>query len=161
MKYTVKKIKISPFRDYFEDSDSDYFEDAVASLEKIASVFSLIPNLNEPRVQDFIDDLADDLEGFVQALEKQAEKIDELESDLRFAQAEKEEAENEQSRLEDQLDELKRLPESVLTHFDRNPHLLDDLRNLAAALRFDNQQANAELLAQAISVLESIYTTAA
>lgn len=34
MKYTVKKIMISTYRDYFEDSDCDYFEDAVWSLEK-------------------------------------------------------------------------------------------------------------------------------
>ena len=161
MKYTVKKILISTYRDYFEDSDYDYFEDAVWSLEKIATAFNLIPNLNEPRFQDYLDDLADDLEGFAETLEKQASKIDELEDDLRFAETEKEEAETEQSRLEDRLDELKCLPESILNHFDRNPHLMDDLRNLSAALRFDNQHANAEIIAQAVSVLESIQITAA
>ena len=161
MKYTVKKIMIETYRDYFEDSDDDYFEDAVATLENIASVFSMIPNLTEPRVQNWLDDLADDLEGFAAALEKQASKIDELETDLRWAETEKEEAETEQSRLEDRLDELKRLPESILNHFDRNPHLMDDLRNLASALRFDNQHANAELIAQTVSVLESIQITAA
>lgn len=161
MKYTIKKILISTYRDYFEDSDYDYFEDAVWGLEKIATAFNLIPNLNEPRFQEYLDDLADDLEGFAEALEKQASKIDELESDLRWAETEKEEAETEQSRLEDRLDELKRLPESILNHFDRNPHLMDDLRTLAAALRFDNQHANAELIAQTVSVLESIQITAA
>lgn len=161
MKYTVKKILISSYRDYFEDSDYDYFVDAVGNLENIASVFSMIPNLNEPRVQSYIDDLADDLQGFAETLEKQASKIDELETDLRWAETEKEEAETEQSRLEDRLDELKRLPESILNHFDRNPHLLEDLRNLAATLRFDNQHANAEIIAQAVSVLESIQITAA
>lgn len=161
MKYTVKKILISSYRDYFEDSDYYYFTDAVATLENIASVFSMVPNLNEPRVQNWLDDLADDLQGFVETLEKQASKIDELEDDLREAQDEKEEAETEQSRLEDRLDELKHLPESILNHFDRNPHLTEDLRNLAAALRFDNQHANAELIAQAVSVLESIQITAA
>lgn len=161
MKYTVKKIMIETYRDYFADSDHDCFEDAVWSLEKIATAFNLIPNLNEPRFQDYLDDLADDLEGFAEALEKQASKIDELETDLRWAETEKEEAETEQSRLEDRLDELKRLPETIQNHFDRNPHLMDDLRNLAAALRFDNQHANAELIAQAVSVLESIQTTVA
>lgn len=160
MKYTVKKILIETYRDYFEDSDYDYFEDAVATLENIASVFSMT-NLNEPRVQNWLDDFADDLKGFVETLEKQAAKIDELETDLRFAQDEKEDAETEQSRLEDQLDELKSLPESILNHFDRNPHLLEDLRNLAAAFRFDNQHANAEILDQTISVLESIQITTA
>lgn len=161
MKYTVKKILISTYRDYFEEADYDYFVDAVGNLENIASVFSMIPNLNEPRVQSYIDDLADDLQGFAETLEKQASKIDELEDDLRFAETEKEEAETEQSRLEDRLDELKHLPESILNHFDRNPHLMDDLRNLSAALRFDNQHANAEFIDQAVSVLESIQITAA
>lgn len=138
---------------------NEHAKDALQALEHIAAELSIMPFDLETQHQ--LNCITDAVAGMDTLIGEQADKIDELETDLRWAETEKEEAETEQSRLEDRLNELKRLPESILTHFDRNPHLMDDLRNLAAALRFDNQHANAELIAQTVSVLETIQITAA
>lgn len=138
---------------------NEHAKDALYALEHIADELSVLPF--NPEIQHQINCITEDVADTDALIGAQADKIDDLETDLSFEESRADFNAGRLDDAEEKIDELKHLPESILNHFDRNPHLMDDLRNLSAALRFDNQHANAELIAQAVSVLESIQITAA
>lgn len=138
---------------------NEHAKDALEALEHIADDLSVLPF--HPEIQHQINCITEAVVGMDTLIGEQADKIDDLETDLSFEESRADFNAGRLDDAEEKIDELKHLPESILNHFDRNPHLTEDLRNLAAALRFDNQHANAELIAQAVSVLESIQITAA
>lgn len=138
---------------------NEHAKDALEALEHIADALSVLPFA--PDTQHQLNSITDAVVGMDTLIGEQADKIDDLENDVNYEETRADINAERLTEADEKIDELKHLPESILNHFDRNPHLLEDLRNLAATLRFDNQHANAEIIAQAVSVLESIQITAA
>ena len=137
---------------------NEHAKDALEALNHIAAALSGLPFA--PETQHQLNCIASSVDALDAKIVKQSDIIDDLETALDFEETRANFNADRLDDAEEQVDELKRLPESILNHFDRNPHLMNDLINLAAVLRFDNQHAKAELIAQAVSVLESILNTA-
>lgn len=128
-------------------------KNALAALDELADDLSALPYL--ARIQANLDAVADAVHEMDCTIGQQADKIDELENDLTWAEARAEDYGNDLSKAEDEIAELKLLPETISNTFDRHPHLLDDLRTLEHAMREDGHHANAELVDLALTTLEN------
>jgi predicted nucleic acid-binding Zn-ribbon protein len=127
-------------------------KNALDALEKLADDLSALPYL--ARIQDNLDAVADAVHEMDCTIGQQADKIDEIENDLTWAESRAEDYGNDLSKAEDEIAELNLLPETISITFDRHPHLLDDLRALEHAMRVDGYHANAEIIDLALSTLE-------
>lgn len=138
---------------------NEHAKDALEALDHIADALSGLPFELETQRQLYC--ISEGVAALDAHIVKVADKIDDLKTALDFEESRANFNADRLDEAEEHIEELKQIIESILNDFDRNPHLLDDLRNLAAILRFDNQHAKAELIALTVSVLESIQTTAA
>lgn len=127
-------------------------KNALDALEQLADDLSALPYI--ARIQANLDAVADAVHEMDCTIGQQADKIDDLEFELKWAESRSEDYGNDLSKAEDEIAELRLLPETISGSFDRRPHLLDDLRALEHAMRVEGYHTNAEIIDLALSTLE-------
>ena len=127
-------------------------KNALDALEELADDLSALPYI--ARIQSNLDAVAECVHEMDCTIGQQADKIDDLDFELKWAESRAEDYGADISKAEDEIAELRLLPETISDSFDRHPHLLDDLRTLEHAMRVDGYHANAEIIDLSLSTLE-------